>query len=43
MTSNRAPRVYTPPDGWRLARWLLLYLAMIVLDAAAILIVIQTA
>lgn len=35
MTIDRAPSVYIPMTGWKLARWLLFYPAMILLDAAA--------
>jgi hypothetical protein len=37
-----ATRVYIPVTGWRLTRWLLLYLAMILLDAAVIIAVVET-
>lgn len=33
-------RIYVPMTGWRLTRWLMLYLAMILLDAAMALAVI---
>jgi hypothetical protein len=35
-------RVYTPIAGWRLARWLLFYVALVVLDAAAFVAVIDS-
>lgn len=35
-------RVYTPMNGWRLARWLLLYVAMALLDASVVVAMIST-
>lgn len=42
MTANRAPRAYVPMTGWKLARWLLFYLAMILLHAAVILAAVES-
>ena len=36
MNANRAPRVSAPMAGFRLTRWLLFYLAMLLADAAVI-------
>ena len=33
---SRAPRVYVPMAGWKLGRWALSYLAMLLADAAVI-------
>ena len=33
---SRVPRVYVPMAGWKLTRWLLFYLAMLLADAAVI-------
>lgn len=41
MTGTRPPRVYVPMTGWKLIRWLLFYLALVLLDAAVILAVIE--
>ena len=38
---SRVPRVHTPMAGWRLSRWLLFYLAMLLADAAVIVAVIE--
>jgi hypothetical protein len=42
MTGNRAPRVFGPMVGWRVTRWLLLYVAMILLDAAMVIATMST-
>ena len=42
MTGTRAPRVYVLLTGWRLARWLLFYAALVLLDAAVIVAVIAS-
>ena len=33
---SRAPRVHVPLAGWKQARWLTLYLAMLLADAAMV-------
>ena len=38
---TRAPRVYVPMTGWKLRRWALFYLAMLLADAAVVVAVVE--
>ena len=39
---SRAPRLFAPMAGWKLGRWLLFYLAMLLADAAVIVAVVAS-
>ena len=40
---SRAPRVHVPMAGWKLGRWALFYLAMLLADAAVVVAVVDSA